>query len=183
MFSVNRVPVILHIYTFSFIQDERKLHGQTKKVESLPQYQKKIYIRLLKRAVRVTTFWRLKKMSILCFYAASAKYKPLLSYFIAHRLTAVVYHDFLGNVFPELLQNVDLQTRVHLWFTHDVVSLIYPLGNRAFLINVFPRQWIGRGGSTAWTARSRFNPSRTKRRPRYLKTQSVPRCKHFSSRL
>jgi len=26
-------------------------------------------------------------------------------------------------------------------------------------------------------------PIKTKRRPLYLKTQSVPRCKHFSSRL
>jgi len=29
----------------------------------------------------------------------------------------------------------------------------------------------------------RFNPLQTKRRPLHLKTQSVPRCKHFSSRL
>jgi hypothetical protein len=28
-----------------------------------------------------------------------------------------------------------------------------------------------------------YNPLKTKRRLRYLKTQSVPRCKHFSSRL
>jgi len=28
-----------------------------------------------------------------------------------------------------------------------------------------------------------FNPLKTKRRLLYLKTQSVPRCKHFSSRL
>jgi len=28
-----------------------------------------------------------------------------------------------------------------------------------------------------------INPVKTKRRPLYLKTQSVPRCKHFSSRL
>jgi len=28
-----------------------------------------------------------------------------------------------------------------------------------------------------------FNPLKTKRRPLYLKAQSVPRCKHFSSRL
>jgi hypothetical protein len=30
---------------------------------------------------------------------------------------------------------------------------------------------------------SRINPLKTKRRLLYLKTQSVPRCKHFSSRL
>jgi len=29
----------------------------------------------------------------------------------------------------------------------------------------------------------KVNPLKTKRRPLYLKTQSVPRCKHFSSRL
>jgi len=28
-----------------------------------------------------------------------------------------------------------------------------------------------------------FNPLQTKRRPLYLKTQSIPRCKHFSSPL
>jgi len=28
-----------------------------------------------------------------------------------------------------------------------------------------------------------FNPLKTKHRPLYLKIQSVPRCKHFSSRL
>jgi hypothetical protein len=28
-----------------------------------------------------------------------------------------------------------------------------------------------------------FNPLKMKRRPLYLKTQSVPRCKHFSSQL
>jgi len=28
-----------------------------------------------------------------------------------------------------------------------------------------------------------FNPLKKKRRLLYLKTQSVPRCKHFSSRL
>jgi len=30
---------------------------------------------------------------------------------------------------------------------------------------------------------NQIGPSKTKRRPPYLKTQSVPRCKHFSSRL
>jgi len=29
----------------------------------------------------------------------------------------------------------------------------------------------------------KINPLKKKRRPLYLKTQSVPRCKHFSSRL
>jgi hypothetical protein len=33
------------------------------------------------------------------------------------------------------------------------------------------------------TSLSQVNPLKTKRRMLYLKTQSVPRCKHFSSRL
>jgi len=31
------------------------------------------------------------------------------------------------------------------------------------------------------TVESLLNPLKTKHRPLYLKTQSVPRCKHFSS--
>jgi hypothetical protein len=32
-------------------------------------------------------------------------------------------------------------------------------------------------------SKSSFNLLKTERRPLYLKAQSVPRCKHFSSRL
>jgi len=34
-----------------------------------------------------------------------------------------------------------------------------------------------------WTVTREINPLQTNRRPLYLKTQSVPRCKHFSCRL
>jgi len=34
-----------------------------------------------------------------------------------------------------------------------------------------------------WYVNCGFNPLNTKRSPLYLKPQSVPRCKHFSSRL
>jgi len=34
-----------------------------------------------------------------------------------------------------------------------------------------------------WMGSISFNPIMPKRRPLYLKTQSVPRCKHFSSLL
>ena len=33
--------------------------------------------------------------------------------------TGVVYRDFLPNFLPELLQDVVLQPRIHLWFMHD----------------------------------------------------------------
>ena len=38
-------------------------------------------------------------------------------------------------------------------------------------------------GVIQWILSYSFNPLKTKRRLLYLKTQSVPRCKHFSSRL
>jgi hypothetical protein len=31
-------------------------------------------------------------------------------------LAGAAYHDGLGNVVPELLEDVDLQTRIYLWF-------------------------------------------------------------------
>ena len=41
----------------------------------------------------------------------------------------------------------------------------------------------GDGGDNAKTSPITINPLQTKRRPLYLKTQSVPRCKQFLSRL
>ena len=41
----------------------------------------------------------------------------------------------------------------------------------------------GSGRAVIWFIHKMFNPLKTKRRLLYLKTQFVPRCKHFSSRL
>jgi len=41
----------------------------------------------------------------------------------------------------------------------------------------------GTVSNTDFIPRSQVQPLKTKRRPLYLKPQSVPRCKHFSSRL
>jgi hypothetical protein len=43
------------------------------------------------------------------------------------RLTGAVYRHFLRNVLPELLQDVDLQTRIYLWFMHDGAPHIFIL--------------------------------------------------------
>ena len=40
-----------------------------------------------------------------------------------------------------------------------------------------------RGFSVFYMSQMSINPSKMKLRPLYLKTQSVPRCKHFSSQL
>jgi len=45
-------------------------------------------------------------------------------------------------------------------------------------------EWITLAGSLNTVLNQmNINPLKTKRRPLYLKTQSVPRCKTFSSRL
>ena len=76
------------------------------------------------------------------------------SYFLPPRLTGAVYHDFLLNYHPELLQSVDLHTtRIHLWFMHDGAPSHFLLAVREFL-NVFPAHWMGGDGPTAWPARS-----------------------------
>jgi hypothetical protein len=41
--------------------------------------------------------------------------------FLPPCVTGAVYPDFLWNFLPELLQDVDLQTMIHLWFMHDGV--------------------------------------------------------------
>jgi hypothetical protein len=71
------------------------------------------------------------------------------------RLTGALYHDFLRNFLSGLLRGVDLQTSIHLGFMHDGASPHVLLAAWEFL-NVFPEQWIGRGGPKAWPDRSRI---------------------------
>jgi len=48
----------------------------------------------------------------------------------------------------------------------------------------WPATWYTDSSEPVTTFRNfGVNPLKAKRRPLYLKTQSVPRCKHFSSRL
>jgi hypothetical protein len=42
-------------------------------------------------------------------------------YFLSPRLTGAIYNDFLRKVLPEPLQDMDMQTRIQLWFMHDNV--------------------------------------------------------------
>ena len=60
-------------------------------------------------------------------------------------------------------------------------------GQSWLILKTLPRHFPGETGekSGEWIPPVilDINPLQTKRRPLYLKTQSVPRCKHFSSRL
>jgi hypothetical protein len=94
------------------------------------------------------------KVSTLSFHAGIAGNRLLGTYFLPPCLTGAVYHNFLQNVLPELLQDVVLQTRIHLWFMHDGAPPHFLLAVRQFLNNVFPEQWIEQGGPTAWPGSS-----------------------------
>jgi len=52
------------------------------------------------------------------------------------------------------LQDVNLQTRVHLWFMHEGAPPHFLFSFQKFLNNMFPEQWIEQHGPTAWPARS-----------------------------
>lgn len=69
-------------------------------------------------------------------------------YFLSLHLTGAVYHDFVRKVLPELLlQDVQLQTRIYLWFMQDGAPPHF-----LFAIQNFFEQWIGQGGKIAWPA-------------------------------
>jgi hypothetical protein len=74
-------------------------------------------------------------------------------YFLPQRLIGAVDPHFLRNALPELLQDVDLQTRIHLWFMYYGVPPHSLAAVRDFFNGVFLQQWIGREGPTALTAR------------------------------
>jgi len=75
-------------------------------------------------------------------------------YFLPPCLTGTAYHSFLQNVLPELLQDVALQSRIHLLITHADAPPHFLLTVQEFLNNVFPGRCIGHSGPTAWPARS-----------------------------
>jgi len=65
-----------------------------------------------------------------------------------------VFYDFLRNVIPALLEDVNLLTRVLLRFMRVGAPPHFHIAVREFLNNVFLGQWVGRGGPTAWLPRS-----------------------------
>ena len=67
----------------------------------------------------------------------SARDRLLVHYVCPPRLTGTVYCDFLRNVIPELLEDVDLQTRILWRFMHDGAPPHFHIAVRRFLNNVF----------------------------------------------
>lgn len=110
----------------------------------------------MKRGLLVTASWRLKmlNMTTLSFPTQIASDRLMGSNSLPPRLTGALYHDFLRNFLSGLQRDADLQASIHLWFMHDGASPHVLLAAWEFLNNVFPEQWIGRGGPAAWPARS-----------------------------
>jgi hypothetical protein len=95
-------------------------------------------ISLPKHDFRIAVSWRLKKifkLPALKFHAGPAGNKILCLYFLPPRLNGAVCHDFLRNFLRELLQDVDLQTRTHLWFMLDGAQPHFLLAFWEFLHN------------------------------------------------
>jgi hypothetical protein len=89
------------------------------------------------------------KLSTLSFNASIAGDRILGTYFLPPRLTGTVYHEFLQNALPDLLQDADLQTGIHSWATHDGAPPHFVFAFREFWNNVFPEKCIGQGGAAA----------------------------------
>jgi len=123
----------------------KKCPVQPTELECTPQYKKNLMnVGLLKHGCPVTASWRLKmcKVSTLSFHAGIAGDRLRGPYFLPPHLTEAVYQDFPRDVLPELLGDVDLQTRILLWFMHDGVDPHFVLAVWEFL-NMFRKQWIG----------------------------------------
>lgn len=70
------------------------------------------------------------------------------------RLRGPDYLNFLQNDLPNLLENVPLAIRAHMWFQHDGAPAHSTRVVRQFLDATFPERWIGRGGTIQWPPRS-----------------------------
>jgi hypothetical protein len=64
-------------------------------------------------------------MCSLSVHAGTERDKLLGRYFLPTRVIRAVYHDFSSNDLPELLQDVDSQTRIYLLFMHDGAPTLF----------------------------------------------------------
>jgi hypothetical protein len=58
-----------------------------------------------------------------------------------HHITLELFTK-ISDVLPELLQDVDLQTKIHLWFTDDGAPPHFLLAFQKFLNNMFPKRSV-----------------------------------------
>lgn len=75
-------------------------------------------------------------------------------YFFEGTVNSINYLNLLREVLPRLLENVDLETRMRMWFQQDGAPPHFANVVRNYLNETYPGKWIGRGGPTGWPARS-----------------------------
>jgi len=75
-------------------------------------------------------------------------------YFFEGNVNRNSYLELLRDRLPGLLENVDLATRLIMWWQQDGAGPHFALIVRQFLNNHFNARWIGRGGPVNWPPRS-----------------------------
>ena len=70
------------------------------------------------------------------------------------KLTGTKYVDFLSTRLHEILEEVPVDIRLGMRFTHDGAPPHSSRVARQFLNQHFANKWIGRGGPVVWPARS-----------------------------
>jgi hypothetical protein len=75
-------------------------------------------------------------------------------HFLPLRLDGNTYQHFLQHELPQLMEDVPIGQRINSWFMHDGAPAHFSLAARNFLDLTYPQQWIGRGSTHNWPARS-----------------------------
>lgn len=151
------------------MQSEWKCVARVAKCDYTPQYKEILYEHGLLKHGFLVAAWQLHKMhklSALSFHAGLAGARLLWPSILLPHVTGSVYHDFPWNLLPELLQNVDLQARIHLWFMHGCASQHFLHTVCEFFNTMFPEQWITGGTNSMgcffpWFESHRFLCRRT----------------------
>lgn len=75
-------------------------------------------------------------------------------HFFDGRVNGEVYHDFLENHLPLLLEGVPANIRERMWFLHDGAPVHHTAQIHNHPNQQFPARWLGRGGLFEWPPRS-----------------------------
>lgn len=75
-------------------------------------------------------------------------------YFFRGNVRSADYLHLLREEIPILLEDVDLYTRMRMYFQQDGAPPHFAIDVRNYLNEMYPQRWIGRGGPIRWPARS-----------------------------
>jgi len=73
---------------------------------------------------------------------------------VEDRMTGDSYLHLLQNDLPEQLENIPLETRLHMYLQHDGEPIHYTRKVIQHHNNTYPNRWIGRRSLIHWPARS-----------------------------